>query len=327
MGFVENELEEVKKLAERKIPGCKLVSCVKTMVRAEIKITPHKKIIVCIQFPEIYPQGILLIELKSKTLSDKLLQGLTNVCETEAKKLLGKPQIMTILVFVKNFLIENPLSCCYNEISNIKQLLAEGIDELKLKQKSSGIILNLAHKKYFWNVKIFVPDNYPESSIELKSAETNFPPALQRHLFEQGREIARKCVEPPLKKQKPNEPPFKPQPSLEKSVRFFISYVKQLPKQTCQFCKKQCLPSDPQLIEMNEESPQYLERIYCGHLFHKECLFNYLKTPPFGNKTCSICGEKIYHHKWGLTDKLAENRWAHEQARERELAEVEDFFK
>lgn len=52
-----------------------------------------------------------------------------------------------------------------------------------------------------------------------------------------------------------------------------------------------------------------------------------MKTPPFGSKKCQECGIKVSHWKWTLSDKLAEDRWAHEQARERELAEVEDFFK
>lgn len=90
MGFVEDELSEVKKLCEHVVPGTRLVSCVPTMVRAEIKRTEFKTIIVCTQFPEEYPKVPLLIELKSKTLSDKLLLGLTNVCEQEVKKILGK---------------------------------------------------------------------------------------------------------------------------------------------------------------------------------------------------------------------------------------------
>lgn len=51
-----------------------------------------------------------------------------------------------------------------------------------------------------------------------------------------------------------------------------------------------------------------------------------MKTPPFGNKKCKACGARIYHFKWSLSDQLAEERWAHEQARERELQEVTEFF-
>lgn len=37
MGLVEDELQEVRKLCEHLIAGSRLVSCVKTMVRVEIK--------------------------------------------------------------------------------------------------------------------------------------------------------------------------------------------------------------------------------------------------------------------------------------------------
>ena len=45
-----------------------------------------------------------------------------------------------------------------------------------------------------------------------------------------------------------------------------------------------------------------------------------------GGKKCLACDLKIYHEKWKVTPQLAEARWAHEQARERELGEVVEFF-
>ena len=52
-----------------------------------------------------------------------------------------------------------------------------------------------------------------------------------------------------------------------------------------------------------------------------------MKTPPFeGGKKCLACPNRIYHEKWKVTPELAEARWAHEQARNRELGEVVDFF-
>lgn len=161
MGLIEDELEEVKKLCEHLIKESKIVSCVKTMVRIEIKFTEFKKIIICIQFPENYPKSTLLIELKSKTLSDKLLDGLTNICEKETKKLLGKPQIMKILHFIKNFLQENPLCCCYDEINSLKQLLNLNQDECKLKQKQSSILLKINNGNYYLNTRMVIPDSYP----------------------------------------------------------------------------------------------------------------------------------------------------------------------
>ncbi|XP_056639960.1 uncharacterized protein LOC130447264 [Diorhabda sublineata] len=323
MGLIDDELSEVRKLCEHVVPGTKLVSCVRTMVRAEIKRTDYKKLVVCIQFREDYPKTLLLLELKSKTLSEKLLLKLTDVCEQEIKKYLGKPQVLNTIKFLRNFLDENPLSCCYDEISNIRKLFQA--DELKLKQKSSTVVFNLKNGEYYLTCRIFVPDNYYLSAVELQQVNTNFSPALQRYIISQAQEIARKCVEPPLKK-KPREPEFKPVPSLQKCVEFLVDCIKRLPGERCQFCNKICFPSDPKLLENDENSPKHIERIYCGHLFHQECFFNYMKQPPFGNKHCGICGKKIYHFKWSLSDKLAEERWAHEQARERELQEVVDFF-
>lgn len=165
MGFIEDELSEVKKLCERVVPGSKVVSCVRTMVRVEIKKTDTKALIVCIQFTETYPKTPLLLELKSKSLSEKLLQKLTNVCEEEAKKYLNKAQVLNIIKFLERFLVENPLCCCYDEINSLKTILGDG-DELKLKQKTSSLIVKVVNNKYFLTCKISIPNNYPICSIE-----------------------------------------------------------------------------------------------------------------------------------------------------------------
>ena len=45
-----------------------------------------------------------------------------------------------------------------------------------------------------------------------------------------------------------------------------------------------------------------------------------------GGKKCKACNQRIYHEKWKVTPELAEARWAHEQAKNRELGEVVDFL-
>ncbi|KAF5304590.1 hypothetical protein FQA39_LY09641 [Lamprigera yunnana] len=199
---------------------------------------------------------------------------------------------MPTLIFLYNFLKEHPLSCCYDEINNIKKQLNNDGDELKLKQKASAIVAKIVYSGYYINTKIIVPDCYPDTSIEIQQIDSNFPPAFQRHISGQIKEIARQCIEPPLRKAKPHEPPFKAKPSLEKCICFLINCIKLLPKEKCQLCKQQCLPLDPQFIEVREDSPRHIERIYCGHLFHNECLLKYLKTPPFGIKNVPFVTKK-----------------------------------
>lgn len=325
MGFIDDELQEVSKLCQNVVDGSRLVSCVRTMVRVEITKTKFKTIIACIQFPKDYPHTPLLIELKSKSLSLKLLDGLADVCEKECRKLLGKAQILPILKLIRNFIDENPLICCYDEISSIKKIL-ENDDELKLRQKHSSIALRVQQGLYYLKTKIEVPDNYPKVCVKLDDVDTNFPPLLTRYLLGQGKELARQCTESPLKKQQ-QQTSFTPSPSLNIVASFLIRTVKTITREQCQVCKQICLPANPEKIETNEGADMHVERLYCGHLFHLRCLVTYMKTPPFhGGKKCPTCGQRIYHEKWGLSDKLAEERWAHQQARARELAEVADFF-
>lgn len=45
-----------------------------------------------------------------------------------------------------------------------------------------------------------------------------------------------------------------------------------------------------------------------------------------GGKKCPGCGKRIYHDRWNITPKLAEDRWSHKEAKNRELSEVVDFL-
>lgn len=74
-------------------------------------------------------------------------------------------QILKVLKLVRIFIDENPLSCCYDEISEIKKdLLSEG-DEIKLRQKNSTVSLRVCLGKYYLRTKIRVPDDYPIISV------------------------------------------------------------------------------------------------------------------------------------------------------------------
>uniref|UniRef100_A0A1B6KWA5 RING-type domain-containing protein n=1 Tax=Graphocephala atropunctata TaxID=36148 RepID=A0A1B6KWA5_9HEMI len=326
MGLIEDELEEVRKLCEHLIAGSKLISCVRSMVRVEIKRTQFKQLVICIQFPEDYPASPLLIELKSKTLVDQLLAKVTTICEEEAKKYLGKPQILKVLKLLRSFIDENPLSCCYNEVLSLKKQLQGDLDELKVRQKTSSLVLRVQQGNYYLRAKILVPDDYPAKSAGLEDVDTNFPQLFDRFFIAQAKEISRQCMEPPLRR-KPSDPNFSPRPSVLPVVSFLIEAVKTVPQDKCQFCHEQCLPPDPQNVEKNESADMHVERVYCGHLFHLQCLITYMKTPPFkGGKKCPLCNKQIFHDKWKVSERLAEVRWAHQQARERELQEVSEFF-
>ena len=52
--------------------------------------TDFKKLAICLTYPTNYPSCHILVELKSKTLSEKLLDGLQGLAEQEAKQYIGK---------------------------------------------------------------------------------------------------------------------------------------------------------------------------------------------------------------------------------------------
>ncbi|PRD22681.1 UNVERIFIED_CONTAM: hypothetical protein NCL1_48476 [Trichonephila clavipes] len=223
------------------------------------------------------------------------------------------------------FIDENPLAVCSEEVSLIKRTLTDA-DQLKLKQKTSSLSLHITQGMYFLKAKVIVPDVYPEEQVQIELVDCNYPKNFQKWFSGQATEIARQCVQKPLKP-KPKDPVFEPKPSLRPSIQFLIDEVKRYPSELCQLCKEKCFPADPADNITEEGDEKHIEKVYCGHIFHNGCLDIYMKTPPFhGGKKCPSCKKRIYHEKWKLTPKLAEDRWAHQEAKKRELGEVVEFF-
>lgn len=63
----------------------------------------------------------------------------------------------------------------------------------------------------------------------------------------------------------------------------------------------------------------------CRHMFHTSCLGEYIRGPPF-DKGCRVCGERMASARHSTDRRLLEERWAHQKAREREVADVLDAF-
>merc|ERR1712223_2369516 len=103
--------------------------------------------------------------------------------------------------------------------------------------------LQIVKGKYFFKCKICVPNDYPTESVLIEKVESNYPRVFKVWFAQQAKEIARRCVQPPLKP-KLNDPIFEPKPSLEHAAA-------------------------------------HVERVYCSHVYHHDCLILWMKTPPF----------------------------------------------
>lgn len=289
---------------------------------------------------------------------------------------------------------ENPLCIVYDEIATIKSMLRPNNTkisnydngELKCFQKSSSVLLTVNGGDYYYKAKFHIPETYPIRSIEWNEYKSNFPITLLRFLNGQALEISRKCVERPLRMN--DKEIFIAKPSLLKTLKFIVEATIDFHNELCPVCEIKVLPTNATNVESNDTSDHYVERVYCGHIYHQGCLKRFMREPPFpaggklcpakkahprsdhtgrfceyhqsisknyiiimdsvwsldkdvSNKTASgskqkrfiqtiedikTCSIRISHDRWALNIKLAEARWAQQQARERELAEVKDFL-
>ena len=164
MGLIEDELSEIRRCCESQIPMSRVVTAIPAMLRVELEVTPYRKIIVCLMFPEDYPHQPILVELKSKHLAPKLLEGLTNMIDKEVKAVVPKPQALWVLRRCAKFLEDTPLCVCSGEISKLRAQLGEQ-DSLRLSQKSATVTVTVGCQGYFITARCTVPPDYPLKQV------------------------------------------------------------------------------------------------------------------------------------------------------------------
>ncbi len=70
-----------------------------------------------------------------------------------------------MIKFIHEFFEANPLAVCSEEISDCKKMLEEGVDKVKLSQKTSSLTFHIVRNKYFFKAKITVPQDYPLKQV------------------------------------------------------------------------------------------------------------------------------------------------------------------
>ncbi|ALC38609.1 CG17260 [Drosophila busckii] len=360
MELLQDELEYVRTHCEQQFEGSKLVACTSSLVRVELlSHRTNRTMIVCLHIPKDYPQSAnILVELKSRVYAEKLISFLTDMLDKCAKQHCGEPQVMQLLRTANQYLVDTPLCVCLDEITQLRSMLAYNDEnKLKLRQSKCSVQLLIHGGEYFYRVTATVPDNYPQHCVELHDHESNLPNVLVRFLNGQSKELARQCVEAPLRFTRDEQAKFRPVPSLYTALKFCIAATQDFHMELCPICDQAVLPTNPEEILADENADAFVERVFCGHLFHQGCLKKYLSEPPFpkGGKLCpakrrhprsdaakpvgasgkdkglqaelGVCGIKLAHDRWVVNIKTAETRWAQKQARQRELEEVVDFLK
>lgn len=147
MSFIDQEVREFRAKCEKQVPHTKIIICSNSLIRVDIyPERPNRSMSVCLRFPENYPRSTaILVELKSRIYSDKLLSELTRLIDKYIADHMGKPQALLVLSFAQQYLSDNPLCVCLDEIKQLRaDIKATGTttgSQLKLKQKNRSVEL------------------------------------------------------------------------------------------------------------------------------------------------------------------------------------------
>ncbi|XP_034473194.1 uncharacterized protein LOC117780676 [Drosophila innubila] len=296
MDFIERELCDIRNECKNKLNHSRIITCNTTLVRVDLlPDRANRTLTVCLRFPADYPQSSsIMVELKSRVYSDKLLAELTRLMDEHAKEHMGKPQALLVLCFALQYLSDNPLCVCLDEIKQLRtdiksrEVAGNVASQLKLRQRTSCVELIARGGHYIYRITAVVPDDYPNQCVEMRGQESNLPNVLVRYLNGQSREIARQCVEPPLRLSKDELANFRPVHSLYRTLKFCLEATRDFHLELCPICDNPVLQTQPETVVLDDREDAFVERVYCGHLFHQGCLKHYLSEPPFpkGGKLC-----------------------------------------
>ncbi|OAF70128.1 hypothetical protein A3Q56_02115 [Intoshia linei] len=292
----------------------------------DLKINDYSKLNVQINFPSDYPKSCLFCSLKSKTISSGVLDKIDQLVKIHADKYKLNFQVQQVIDLILNFILKNSFLVAADEIKNIKDkfIFTESLHTVKLKQKKKSLIFILCYKKYKAHFTITIPNNYPNESIAFDWNNDPFPSTILNTVYKtHTKELARSSVDPPLNKNKEKK---LPEIHLYKCVNFIYQDILVFfVDSVCPICEQNILPKDN---DKPEDQLPKIERSYCGHLFHFECLDNFMKSPPFNaKKKCPLCCQVIFNESWNIDEFVVEQRWVHYQAHQRELSDIQDFLK
>ena len=168
-------------------------------IKINLSYTMKKQLDIALIYPQAddnteYPNYPLSVKLRSKVMPIKLVETLVKKSEAMIQKLsstkdestgewTGKAQALPIFEFLQNIIENNNLIPAWDELPQIKEVLRlpgkqeekkQESDELKLFEKAGKIKIKFRQRKFFLDVEISVPPEYPATKPELKFLDHNY---------------------------------------------------------------------------------------------------------------------------------------------------------
>lgn len=186
--FIQEDIEIVRKL----VPEAAILTLTPQVITVVIIRTQYSRVQLRLQYPENYPNELPIVELASHTLPMPLLRNKEKECLDKAKENIGKAQFFCIYENIYNFIHTNMFIPCWKEMKEINKLM-EGKGQIGCNEKEGIISIRLIANNYKFNVKLTIPENYPETGVQFEFLQTNIPADLIVPYKAISEELVKKC--------------------------------------------------------------------------------------------------------------------------------------
>ena len=139
-----------------------------------------------------YPSKACVLELKSRTMPDKLTALLAKRIRNHIDEHVKNRQayLLSAYKFIANIIECNNLIPCWAEFADIKQVIkADKGDLLKTFEKAGKLRVTLKEQTQYVILEFTVPEEYPQKMAKLLLIETNFSEDMAFNFLNQAREI------------------------------------------------------------------------------------------------------------------------------------------
>ena len=174
------------------VPTAGILTLTNEYITVVIIRTQYARVQLRIQYTPGYPNELPIVEISSATLPPPLLRNKEKECLDKAKEKLGNPLVPIIYEVIFSFIQKNMFIPCWKEVKQVITL-CEGKGQLGADDKEGVLTMKLKQNKYFQNIKLKIPQMYPEEGIEIEFTTSSFNNDMIYMFRSQAEEIVRRC--------------------------------------------------------------------------------------------------------------------------------------
>jgi len=182
------------------------------------------------------------------------------------------------------FVTKNPLLAIREEIIQINKKHKDAKNykiEIKLKQKSCKLEMEVTVENYQIIFEIYIPSHYPDVAPEYTKFQSNIHGGVENSLKQYSNILFQNASTVPENASNKQIENFQAKPCIAEVVNWVVFNFKYIVTAECKLCNKRAYSNS-------------IVRTECGCVFHGPCISKLMKIPPFNRKvkSCPNCKNK-----------------------------------